>query len=81
MRLGKPKMPDWHTGVVERSNDDTATAVPYWEVYYKGVKFAEFDTLNKASTRLQKLMDLDTSKEDSRFRKRFAIREETPPDE
>jgi hypothetical protein len=33
-----------------------------WEVWYKGVRFAELDELKEAHDRLQKLLALDTTK-------------------
>lgn len=33
-----------------------------WEVWYKGVRFAEMEELKEAHDRLQKLLALDTTK-------------------
>jgi hypothetical protein len=48
------------TGIQQEWNEDLETGIPYWGVYYKGVKFAELDDLKAAHDRLQKLMALDT---------------------
>lgn len=46
------------TGIIQSGDANKAT----WEVWYKGVRFAELEELKDAHDRLQKLLELDTTK-------------------
>lgn len=50
------------TGVVQEWDDDTATGVAYWKVWYKGVCFGDFNQFPNAYTHLEKLMELDVTR-------------------
>ena len=57
-------------GIVQEWDEDLATGEPYWAVYYKTVKFGDFEHLDVASERLQQLVELDSS---------TPVRKPTPP--
>jgi hypothetical protein len=50
-----------YTGIVFAEPENSQTHRGTWEVWYKGVQFADLEDLKSAYDRLQKLISLDTT--------------------